>query len=819
MIDVLTFMAVKDQLIFSSSENSLALHVRLFEAIKGSPDNVSRYSILGSSRVAAAFLSPTSTFALRFNATVCCDVSLLEITFSFRIRAGIAVMAAKEATVYIVDCGSTMGETSLGRQQSNLDWALKFVWDKITTAVSTGRKTLFTGVVGLRTDDTNNGLSAEDSFRHISVLQDLGQILMPQLRRLRNELVVSHTQAGDAISALVVAIQMIINTCRKLQYIRKIVLLTDGRASMDGDGLADITSKLKEDNIELIVLGIDFDDADFGFKEEDKPATKAENETLLKTLCEDCNGTFGTLAQAIDELQVPRVKSTKPTPLFKGKLTLGNPEEYDTALSIDVEEYPKVLIASAPSASKFVMRGDISQPTQTSATLSNGENGANDGLTAVSYARSYQVEDENAAGGMKDVQYDELAKGYEYGRTAVHISESDRNVTTYETSPGLDILGFVDQNQYERCLELGRAALIIASRNNDQASMALSALIHALYELESYAIGRFVSKENKEPKMTILAPNIDSDFECLYVVELPFAEDIRQYKFPPLDRVMTVSGKVLKVHRNLPSDELLDAMSAYVDSMDLSNFGKDDEGEDAEYAALDDTYAIMLHRLNQVIKHRAVHTDSEPPPPSEILTKYQYPPAELAKQSQRALDKVVKAADVKKVPPKARGKRFGRKGREEPKPLSDLDIGALLAQDPQRKSGHIDPRNAIPEFKQIFESIGPSETQESELKDAVKQLKQILFDWIRHSTGSSGYGQAIEALRVMREESLDFEVPELFNDALKDLKEKVFAGNLGGDRKEMWLQVRQNRLGLITKKELSQSEITEEEAKAFMVPK
>ena len=710
-----------------------------------------------------------------------------------------------------------MGETSFGREQSNLDWALQYVWDKITTGVSTGRKTLLSGVVGLRTDGTNNDLSAEDSFQHISVLQDLSQILMPQLRQLRTELIVSHTEAGDAISALVVAIQMIINTCKKLKYLRKIVLVTDARAPMEADDLKDITKKLKEDDMELIVLGVDFDDAEYGFKEEGKDATKAENEIVLKTLCEDCNGTFGTLAQAVDELQMPRVKSTKPVPTFKGKLSLGNPEEYDTALAIDVEQYPKVMIASPPTASKFVMRGDMSasQPTQTSATLSNGDNQTNDGLAAVSYARTYQVEDEEAAGGMKDVPYDELAKGYEYGRTAVHISESDRNVTTYETTEGLDIVGFVDKNQYERYLDLGRASLIVASRNNEQASMALSSLIHALYELESYAIARLVSKKDKEPKMMILAPNIDADFECLYDVELPFAEDIRSYKFPPLDRVVTVSGKVLKLHRNLPSDELMDAMSLYVDSMDLSSFGKDDDGEEVEYAALDDTYSPMLHRMNQVIKHRAVHTDAEPPAPPEILTRYMHPPSDLVKQSQRSLDRVIKAADVKKVPPKARGKRFGKKGREEAKPLSELDIGALLAQDSKRNTKRIGPNNAVPEFKQIIAAAAG----ESELRDACKQLKTITFDWIRHSVGHSGYGRAIEAIRVFREEMLEFDFFQVYNDFAKELKQKLLSDELGGDRKEMWFKVRMNRLGLIQKKEIPQSDVTEEEARAFLTAK
>jgi ATP-dependent DNA helicase 2 subunit 2 len=54
-------------------------------------------------------------------------------------------MASKEATVYIVDVGETMGERSNGRTQTNLDFALEYVWDKITATIATNRKTAMAG--------------------------------------------------------------------------------------------------------------------------------------------------------------------------------------------------------------------------------------------------------------------------------------------------------------------------------------------------------------------------------------------------------------------------------------------------------------------------------------------------------------------------------------------------------------------------------------------------------------------------------------------------------------------------------------------------
>lgn len=120
-------------------------------------------------------------------------------------------------------------------------------------------------------------------------------------------------------------------------------------------------------------------------------------------------------------------------------------------------------------------------------------------------------------------------------------------------------------------MHMSTTNIIIAQRANDKAALALSSFIHALFELESYAVARMVLKENKPPVIVVLAPSIEPDYECLLEAQLPFAEDVRTYRFHPLDRVVTVSGKVVTQHRNLPSDDLLNAMDKYVKSMELTD--------------------------------------------------------------------------------------------------------------------------------------------------------------------------------------------------------------------------------------------------------
>lgn len=163
-------------------------------------------------------------------------------------------MAEKEATVFILDLGSSMAKIHNGRSESDLDWSMRYVWDKITDIVAASRKTLCVGVLGLRTDETNNKLQDDDGYENISVLQELEPMTMESLRTLQNSIALSKTLSGDAISAIVLAVDMIDTFTKKLKWKRKIVLVTDGQGPMDGDDIKDIAKKMNDSGIELTVL-------------------------------------------------------------------------------------------------------------------------------------------------------------------------------------------------------------------------------------------------------------------------------------------------------------------------------------------------------------------------------------------------------------------------------------------------------------------------------------------------------------------------------------------------------------------------------------
>jgi ATP-dependent DNA helicase 2 subunit 2 len=168
-----------------------------------------------------------------------------------------------------------------------------------------------------------------------------------------------------------------------------------------------------------------------------------KNEALLKRLCDECGGVFGTMAEAIEELDTPRIKPVRPFKAYDGKLTLGDPENYpDGSLTIWVERYFKTKEAKPQTGSVVVTRAETG-PSQSTHTMDDADAGGGD-FAAVKNARTYKVNDPDAPGGKRDVDFASLAKGYEYGRTAVHISESDFNITKFETERSFTIIGFIE---------------------------------------------------------------------------------------------------------------------------------------------------------------------------------------------------------------------------------------------------------------------------------------------------------------------------------------------------------------------------------------
>jgi ATP-dependent DNA helicase 2 subunit 2 len=201
---------------------------------------------------------------------------------------------------------------------------------------------------------------------------------------------------------------------------------------------------------------------------------QARNEKILKALADNCSqGVLGTIDAAIADLSIPRVKAYRPYSTFKGQFSLGDSKTYpESAFRIDVDRYFRIKAAKPVSASSFVVQTPGNeQPIQESAEPPGD-------MSLVRNARTYKVNDPSAPGGKKDVDREDLAKGYEYGRTAVHISESDENVTKLETFSSFEIVGFIPNDKVSRngLVQCFVTLIFISTRNFSTLERAVSLL-------------------------------------------------------------------------------------------------------------------------------------------------------------------------------------------------------------------------------------------------------------------------------------------------------------------------------------------------------
>lgn len=316
--------------------------------------------------------------------------------------------------------------------------------------------------------------------------------------------------------------------------------------------------------------------------------------------------------------------------------------------------------------------------------------------------------------------------------------------------------------------------------------MALSSLVHALHELSSVAIARFVAKPDKSPELVLLSPIIEPDAEYLVDVSLPFAEDVRAYRFPPLDRVLLASGKSLTIHRHLPDDKLQSAMDKFIDAMDLDTYHDADGWDPSSFADNNDNahdaFSPIPHRIDQAIRYRATNPQSNIPPPYSILTKYSAPPSDLVPEGR--LSDLIEAAAVKKVPAQV-GATHRRRNREAAATtLSGLDVQSLLRK--RNTEPQVDPDNPIPSFRQMLDTT----KNPNGIQQAAEQFGAIIENRVRKAVGGREDERIIEEMGVFREEMVEMEEPAIWNKWALAFRRKVLAGELGGERRELWWKVR-----------------------------
>ncbi|KAF5099135.1 hypothetical protein D0Z03_001083 [Geotrichum reessii] len=560
------------------------------------------------------------------------------------------------------------------------------------------------------------------------MLQQLGQDLTP-----------TDVASADIISAIVVAIDQIKVFCRQLKYIKNIYLLTNARHKRIDDTSSDldaIRTELISSNINLKVVGVDFDDSIAGLIEPaPKDPIKAVNEEKLRELVAGLpqpGSIFANAQEAIDTLQLPTAKRVRPVRAFACKLTLGDPSTYQNVLSFNIESFPCTREATALSASTYAV----------GATNVDNLASVNPGLQEVKRVTEYfHVQEEDGIKLETPLDAAEILPGYKFGSEIVVLSEEEQKVLAMEQEneqAGMQIIGFVKQSGIKRYSLLGNTNFVIGSKGSRQDSLAVGALSVALAQEEAAAIVRYVTKDAAPVQMGALFPykvpkeeeEEEGEFRgwALVLVSLPFDQDVRRYRFAPLlNRSVEAGNRPMSSQMEkllVPTEEMDDAMEQFIDDHDL--MAADEGGY--EYASPDQVFNPLIHRIKHVVKYCALHDATDVIPPIlPALTKYLDQPPGQKRKRHAKFDELLGTTPV---PPKKqaatknpdiddahspesnnKGKKSGtRKARDE-----SIDLASLLSGKPvaptlekgEKEQEAFDKQK--PGLNNVFAELAPNE--------------------------------------------------------------------------------------------------------------
>ncbi|THU87767.1 SPOC domain-like protein [Dendrothele bispora CBS 962.96] len=618
--------------------------------------------------------------------------------------------------MFVVDVSRSMGnphmlELADGSIQeiTNLEWALKYVKLKIQDMIYNARKTDKCGVIIFGTEETKNLVN--DRHGGYDNVVEYIPICTPNAGTLAklDRLQPSSTY-GDPIDGLIVATETQQEELQKKKtWSRKVSLITDGQNIIELEDWEATANKLSILDVSFLVIGVDFDsdDPEYEYQEPEKSNIKSHNEKFWHEFVSKVEGAnIGTLGLAILDISKPFIKEVRTVPMAS-VLRIGDVEgNPDQAIEISVTTTKCTAISRPKSFKKFAVR--VKEGTKDEEEIHIDPDGTRKVIYAQLKAQSYYYidpdqedeeaddEDDDKEKTMKkevdeegdtdmaeedeekdksyQVEKENLIRGFKYG--TAYVPCPDGSFPRLETKKGIDIIGFFDAKKFRRELSMSEIQYVWGDKDSPLQQVALSSIARGMATKGVMAIARWITRDGMDAKMGVLSPCLFEKVDCLLWAQMPFADDVRKYTFPSLERLVTKTGKVLTEHPCLPTEEQCEAMDNFVEAMDLMRADKDPEtGKHIEWHTPIQSYNPALHRVKQAMFHCSVVNDlvTDPlDPPHPDLLKYFEPPKKVLKRSRDAVDDLVNKLKVKEIvkkPKKARKDEHAHAANEDEEPL------------------------------------------------------------------------------------------------------------------------------------------------------
>ncbi|NXX79753.1 XRCC5 protein, partial [Urocolius indicus] len=696
------------------------------------------------------------------------------------------VFPFQAAIVLCLDVGFTMSSSAPG-EESSLEQAKKIMTKFVQRQVFAESKDEV-AVVLFGTDDTRNDLASEDQYQNITVHRSLR---LPDFDLLEDiqDVIKPGSEQADFLDAIIVCMDLLQKeTIGKKYEKRHIELFTDLRSPVSEDQLGIIIANLKKTGISLqffLPFPVDVDDGSGdasatlhshmhrnSFPSKDLTEQQKEGVNVVRKLMYTLDEEGGlediyTFRESLERLSMFKKIERRPM-AWPCQLTIGS------NLSIRIVAYKAITEERVKKVwtvvdAKTLRKDDVQKETV------------------------YCLNDDDET----EVQKDDTIQGFRYGSDIVPFSKEDEEQMKYKTEAKcFSVLGFSRSSQIQRHYYMGNQALkVFAAKDDENAAVAFSALVHALDELKVVAIVRYAYDRRCNPQVGAAFPYIKDAYECLIYVQLPFMEDLRQYLFSSLK-----NNK-----KCVPTADQLSAVDSLIDSMNLVY--ENDDGETYEDLFKPSKIANpQFQRLYQCLQHKAFHPNEPLPPIEQHLSDMLEMPCVIKERCQAPLEKLKALFPLKEVGKKKEEKtaqdifKDNEDGPNAKKPKIEDEEGSFsilkLAEGNVTSVGSVNPTE---DFRILVRK------KNADFKDVSQQLINRIDQFLENK--GSQYIKGINCIRVFREEAVKLSKVQCFNDFLQALKSKVEDKALS----DFWEIVIQDRISLITKDEAEESLVTSEE--------
>ncbi|KAF7260885.1 hypothetical protein EG68_01869 [Paragonimus skrjabini miyazakii] len=478
------------------------------------------------------------------------------------------------------------------------------------------------------TSATSNDLAdADGNFSHISMVRELSPLDWDILEFLNNQSFLT-TDEADVIDALLVAVSHLVSKCeyaplftcsldcflgcrnrRGIQE-KRVLLISNLEGPADNAQIAKVSDDLRVVDVQLSLIGCnvhtkpieEIPSSDDVYAPGTSTGTLGTNSAKLTPACKavtdlwcQFNGESYTFDEAIPALAFFETRDV---------VQRGWPVNLDIgdSLRLPVVGYTQVKEAHPPSL-KLLYAANPATPVRLM-TSYHAQDAAATELKPTEVVRG-------SPGLIRP--YPELSRlesfndfrrlpapciprflsfeGYRYGSTLVPFSAEDMIAVKPTSEKCLSLIGFTNASNVPRHLYVGDSVLVFVANStpndDDSTSNALAALAQALFELDGVALVRRVYNRVSAPRLGVLTPEIREAQVTLVYTDLAFADDYRPFEFPtlPLRNSFSAAAAVQSSRQAklCPTDEQLQAMNQFVDSMMLGNVtDNDDQDSDQE---------------------------------------------------------------------------------------------------------------------------------------------------------------------------------------------------------------------------------------------